>query len=52
MWTDFMNYAYDMWVNVGVVKVPQYAVVGPKVGKFTSLAHMSIWDSLAGVKHK
>ncbi len=52
MWTEFMDYAYDMWVNVGVVKVPQYAIVGPNVGKFTSLAYMSIWDSLAGIQHK
>jgi peptide/nickel transport system substrate-binding protein len=52
MWTDFMNYGYDMWVNVGVVKIPQYAVVGPKVGEFSSLAYMSVWDSLAGIKRK
>jgi peptide/nickel transport system substrate-binding protein len=52
MWTEFMNYAYDMWVNVGIVRVPSYVVVGPKVGQFTSNAHLSIWDAAAGVQPK
>jgi peptide/nickel transport system substrate-binding protein len=52
LWTEFMNYGYDMWVNVGVVKVPQYAIVNPKVGKFSSLAYMSVWDGLAGFQKK
>jgi len=52
MWTDFMNYGYDMWVTVGIVKVPAYNAVGPKVGKFTSNAHLSLWDAAAGIQHK
>ena len=52
MWTDFMNYGYDMWVTVGIVKVPAYNAAGPKVGKFTSNAHLSLWDALAGIQHK
>jgi len=52
MWTEFMNYAYDMWVTVGIVKVPSYLVVGPKVGQFTSNTHLSLYDALAGIQHK
>jgi peptide/nickel transport system substrate-binding protein len=52
-WTEFMNYAYDvMWVNVGIVNVPAYAVMGPRVGKVTSNAHLSLWDAYAGIQHK
>jgi hypothetical protein len=36
LWTEFMNYACDMRVTVGVVRVPTVTVVGPKVGQFTS----------------
>ena len=52
LWTEFMNYGYDMWVNVGIVRVPSYTVVGPKVGKFSSFAYLSQWDCLAGIQHK
>jgi peptide/nickel transport system substrate-binding protein len=52
MWTEFMNYGYDMWINVGLVRVPQYAILGPKVGQFSSMAHVSIWDAVAGIQHK
>jgi len=51
-WTEFQNYAYDMWVNVGIVKVPNYLVMAPTVGAFTSNAHLGLWDALAGIKHK
>ena len=52
-WTEFMDYAYDvMWVNVGLVTVPNYMVVGPRVGKVTSNAHLSLWDAYAGIQHK
>ncbi len=52
-WTEFMDYAYDvMWVNVGLVKVPSYNVIGPKVGKVTSNAHLSLWDAYAGIQQK
>jgi ABC-type transport system substrate-binding protein len=52
MWTEFMNYTYDMWVTVGVVRAPTYVLVGPKVGPFASFAHLSLYDSLAGIEHK
>jgi peptide/nickel transport system substrate-binding protein len=52
MWTDFMNYTYDMWITVGVVRVPTYVLVGPNVGQFTSFANLSLYDALAGVQRK
>jgi peptide/nickel transport system substrate-binding protein len=52
LWTEFMNYTYDMWITVGVVRVPTMMVVGPKVGQFTSFAHYSLYDSLAGIQPK
>jgi ABC-type transport system substrate-binding protein len=51
-WTEFQNYAYDMWVNTGICKVPSYVVEGPEVGEYTSFAHMGVWDALAGIQHK
>jgi peptide/nickel transport system substrate-binding protein len=51
-WMEYQNYAYTMWVNVGICRVPTYMVVGPKVGKFTSNGHLSIYDALAGIQHK
>jgi peptide/nickel transport system substrate-binding protein len=52
LWTEFMEYGYNMWVNVGVVRVPTYVLVGPRVGKWTSNSHMSWQDALAGIQHK
>ncbi|MFH1647694.1 MAG: ABC transporter substrate-binding protein [Chloroflexota bacterium] len=51
-WTEFQNYAYSMWVNSGIVKIPTNVVLGPDVGEFTSFAHLSIYDALAGIQHK
>jgi ABC-type transport system substrate-binding protein len=51
-WTEFMDYAYDvMFVNMGIMTIPNYWVVGPRIGKVTSGAHLSIWDAYAGVQH-
>jgi ABC-type transport system substrate-binding protein len=52
LWTEFTEYGYNMWVNVGIVRVPTYVVVGPKVGEWTSNAHMSWQDALAGIQHR
>ncbi len=52
LWTEFQSYGYDMWVTVGIIRVPTYLVVGPKVGQFTSNAHLSLWDALASIQHK
>ena len=52
-WTEFMNYAYDvMFVNMGIMSIPDYWVVGPQIGEVTSNAHLSIWDAYAGIQHK
>lgn len=51
-WMEYQNYAYTMWVNVGICKVPNNLVLGPKVGKFTSNAHMGLYDAFAGIQHK
>jgi peptide/nickel transport system substrate-binding protein len=52
LWQDMMHYGYDtMWVNVELVSVPTYMVVGPSVGAFTSKAYLSIWDAYAGIQH-
>jgi ABC-type transport system substrate-binding protein len=51
-WTEFQNYAYDMWVNVGILRTPTYVVVGPRVGAFTLNSHMSIQDAWVGIQHK
>jgi peptide/nickel transport system substrate-binding protein len=52
-WTDLFEYAYDeMWINVGILKVPNYQLVDPDtVGEFTTKAHLSLWDAYAGIQH-
>ena len=52
MWTEFMDYVTNMYINVGIVKVPAYVVVGPKIGEFTLNKHLSLYDALAGIQHK
>ena len=52
LWVEFQNYAYDMWVNVGICYLPNFVVLGPNVGEFTSNAYASLYDSLAGIQHK
>jgi ABC-type transport system substrate-binding protein len=50
-WTDFLNYAYGMWVNVGVLQMPTYAVIGPNLGSFTNQKSLGIYYSLSGIQH-
>jgi len=53
LWQDLMHYAFDtMWVNVGLVNLPTYFVVGPNVGAFTGRVNRSMWDGYAGIQHK
>jgi peptide/nickel transport system substrate-binding protein len=52
LWVEFQNYAYDMWVNVGICYLPNHVVLGPNVGEFTSNAYASLYDALAGIQHK
>jgi ABC-type transport system substrate-binding protein len=34
-WTDFLNYAYDMWVNTGTVLIQPLTLVSDEVGEVT-----------------
>jgi peptide/nickel transport system substrate-binding protein len=53
LWQDFMHYGYDtMWVNVEIVEVPTYMVVGPNVGPFTVKSWLSLPDAYVGIQHK
>jgi ABC-type transport system substrate-binding protein len=53
LWQDLMHYAYDtMWVNIPLVNVPTYVVVGPNVGAFTVNQNLSLPDSYVGIQHK
>jgi peptide/nickel transport system substrate-binding protein len=51
-WQDFLNYAYNMWANVGVLELPTYAAVGPNVGAFPTIQGTGIYYELGGIKHK
>jgi len=53
LWQDLMHYAYnEMWINVGLVNVPTYFVVGPNVGAFTGRNHLFLPDAYSGIQHK
>jgi peptide/nickel transport system substrate-binding protein len=53
LWQDLMHYGYDtMWINVELVEVPTYFVVGPNVGAFTNRTYINIWDTYLGIQHK
>ena len=49
-WTEFLNYAYGMFVNVGLVKMPTYALVGPNLGEFTNYKNLGIYYALSGIQ--
>jgi ABC-type transport system substrate-binding protein len=34
-YTDFQNYGYSMWVNIGILQLPSYAVFGPRIGNIS-----------------
>jgi ABC-type transport system substrate-binding protein len=51
-WTEFQNYAYSMWVSVGVCYQPTYVVVGPKVGSFGDQAWKSVNECYIGIQPK
>ena len=46
-YTDFQNYGYSMWVNVGIMQLPSYAVFGPRVGTVSSDVGRGIYALLA-----
>jgi ABC-type transport system substrate-binding protein len=52
LFQDFLHYGYDtLAVNLGLVNVPTYFVVGPNVGEFTGRVNRNIWDSYVGMRH-
>jgi peptide/nickel transport system substrate-binding protein len=51
LWTEFQNYGKEMWVNVGMMMMPSYFVVGPNVGKVTDKSWVSFYDSWAYIQH-
>jgi ABC-type transport system substrate-binding protein len=50
-YTDFLNYAYNMWVNVGILQRSTYAPVGPKLGAFTNYKALGLYYVLSGIQH-
>jgi peptide/nickel transport system substrate-binding protein len=51
LWQDLMHYGYNqMWINVELVEVPTYWVVGPTVGKFSGRTYINVWDTYAGIQ--
>jgi len=53
LWQDLMHYGYDqMWINLELVEVPTYFVVGPNVGSFNNRTYINVWDTYAGIQHK
>ncbi|HEY2595023.1 MAG TPA: ABC transporter substrate-binding protein, partial [Chloroflexota bacterium] len=52
LWRQLMHYGYDtMWVNLEIIEVPTYFVVGQNVGQFTNRTWLNIWDSYVGIQH-
>jgi peptide/nickel transport system substrate-binding protein len=52
LWQQMMHYGYGtMWVNVELVEVPTYLVVGPHVGAFTYKQNLSLQDAYVGIQH-
>ena len=46
LWQQLMHHGYDtMWVNIELVEVPSYFVVGKNVGAFTVKSNLSLWDA-------
>jgi peptide/nickel transport system substrate-binding protein len=52
LWQQMMHYGYStMWVNVELVQVPTYFVVGPSIGAFTYKQNLSLQDAYVGIQH-
>jgi len=52
-WQELMQYAYnEMWVNVALVNVPTYLVLGPNVGEFTVNKNLFLSDAYVGIQRK
>jgi hypothetical protein len=52
LWQQLMHYCFGtMWVNVELLQVPTYLVVGPNVGAFTYKQHLNMQDAYVGIQH-
>ena len=51
LWTEFQNYAKEMWVNIGIVTIDSYLLVSPNLGGFTTNTHISLEKAFAGIQH-
>jgi ABC-type transport system substrate-binding protein len=51
LWTEFQNYAKEMWINIGVATIDPYLLVGPNLGDFTTNTHISLQAAYAGIQH-
>jgi peptide/nickel transport system substrate-binding protein len=52
LWQDMMHYGYNtMWINVELVEVPTYFVVGKKVGEFKGRTWINLPDSYVTIQH-
>jgi peptide/nickel transport system substrate-binding protein len=50
-YTAFMQYGYNMWVNVGMMQVKNYAVFSPAVGEIQGPPYQGFWGCLNTVQH-
>ncbi len=50
-YTAFMQYGYDMWVNVGMMQVKNYAVFSPAVGDILGPVYQGFWGTLNTIQH-
>jgi peptide/nickel transport system substrate-binding protein len=51
LWTEFQDYAKEMWVNVGIATIEPYLLVGPNLGEFTTNTYLSMEAAYAGIQH-
>jgi peptide/nickel transport system substrate-binding protein len=53
LWQDLMKYAYEeMLINIPLVNVPTYMVLGPNVGEFTINKNLILTDAYVGITRK
>jgi len=53
LWTEFKNYAKEMWINVGIVKVYDHMVLSDQVDPNDWLElHVILYDALSSIKQK
>ena len=50
-WQEFQNYAYDMWVNTGLLKINSYFIVGDDIGEWTYGLWIGAAAAYQGIQH-